>query len=172
MSRQWFVGITKQGQETLAKRELENQEFGTYLPMCISEWARRPRIRPFLATYIFIQLDPVNERWRSVWSTRGMSSRPILLSGDHPQPIYDWVIDGIKEREVDGLVRLPPKAQCKFHKGDRVAIRGNPIDALFEEVVDYRRAVVFLSLLGRANRLIVPLSKLTTAPIVGVAAVA
>ncbi len=170
MSRQWFVGVTRQGQETLARRELENQKFGTYLPMCISEWARKPRVRPFLPSYIFIALDPVCDRWRSVFSTFGM--RTVLCSGDHPQAASDWIIQGIKEREVDGLVRLPPKVQCRFNKGDRVMIRGNPVDALFDEVVDHRRAIVFLSLLGRANRLIVPLSQLRSSPLTGAVAVA
>ena len=170
MSRQWYVGISKQGQETLAKRELENQGFGVYLPLCIKEWARKPRIAPFLPSYLFIHLDPVCERWRSVFSTFGM--RTVLCSGDHPQPIPEWIVDGIKEREVDGLVRLPPKIACKFTKGDRIAVKGSPVDALFDEVVDHRRAAVFLSLLGRTNRLIVPLSKLSSAPLAGAAAVA
>ena len=170
MARQWYVGQTKPGQETLAKRELENQTFGTYLPMCIAEWARKPRIRPFLLSYIFIYLDPDNERWRSVFSTFGMSSRPILLSGDHPAVVPDWIIDGIKEREIDGLVRLPPQVACKYKKGDRLSLRGNPVEALFEEALDHKRAVVFLSLLGRTNRLIVPMSKLSTAPLMARAA--
>ncbi len=168
MSRQWFVGVTRQGQETLAKRELGNQNFETYLPMCIAEWARKPKVRPFLPSYIFIALDPVCDRWRSVFSTFGM--RTVLCSGDKPQAAGDWIIESIKEREVDGLVRLPPKVQCRFNKGDRITIRGNPVEALFEEVVDHRRAVVFLSLLGRANRLVVPLSQVRGAPFTAVVA--
>jgi transcription antitermination factor NusG len=168
MARQWFVGVTKQGRETLAKRELENQKFNTYLPMCISEWTRKPKVKPFLPSYIFIALDPICDRWRAVFSTFGM--RTVLCSGDHPQPAPQWIIDGIKEREIDGLVRLPPKVACKFKKGDRITIKGNPVEALFEEVLDHRRAIVFLSLLGRPNRLIVPLSKLATATLPGAVA--
>lgn len=160
MPKQYFCGVSKQGQETLAKRELENQKFEVYLPVCITEWAKKPRVRPFLPSYLFIRLDPVNDRWRAVFSTFGM--RTVLCSGDHPQSVPDWIINDIKEREVDGLVRLPPKVQCKFHKGDRVMVKGSPVDALFDEVVDHRRAAVFLSLLGRSNRLVLPLSKLAT----------
>ncbi len=170
MSRQWFVGVTKQGQETLARRELGNQGFETYLPLYVSEWAKKPKIKPFLPSYIFIALDPVCDRWRAVFSTFGM--RTVLCSGDRPQAAADWIITEIKEREIDGLVRLPPKVQCRFNKGDRVMIRGNPVDALFDEVVDHRRAIVFLSLLGRANRLIVPLSQLRSSPLAGTVAVA
>src|SRR3974390_840905 len=106
MVRKWFIGVTRQGQETLARRELENQGFGTYLPMCVVEWHRKPRIKPFLPSYIFIGLDPVCDRWRAVFSTYGM--RTVLCSGDHPQVAPDWIIQGIKDREIDGLVRLPP----------------------------------------------------------------
>lgn len=166
----WFVGKTKQGRETYARLNLERQHFVTYLPMYVSEWARLPRIRPFLPSYIFLWLDPNNQPWRAVLSTFGMSS--VLTSGDHPAPIAEWIVTGIKEREVDGLVRLPPRAICKFKKGDRIMIKGNPIEALFDEVLDHRRALVFLNLLGRTNRLIVPLSKLTTAPLMAGSAVA
>ena len=169
MSKQWYIGVTKQGQETLARRELGNQGFITYLPMCIAEWARKPKIRPFLPSYIFIALDPVSDRWRAVFSTFGM--RTVLCSGDRPQVAGDWIIDGIKEREIDGLVRLPPKVQCKFQKGDRVNVRGSSmVDVLFEEALDHKRAVVFLSLLGRTNRLVVPLAKIAASPLAGVAA--
>ena len=67
------------------------------------------------------------------------------------------------------MVQLPAKVHCKFQKGDRIAVRGSLVDALFEEALDHKRAVVFLSLLGRTNRLIVPLSKLTVPPVGAVA---
>ncbi len=167
MPRQWFVGVTHQAKEVLAKRELQNQGFETYLPMCLIEWARKPKIKPFLPSYIFIGLNPDCDRWRSVFSTYGM--RTVLCSGDKPQAAPDWIVNQIKEREVDGLVRLPPKAQCKFKSGDVVKLRGSPVDAIFDEVVDHRRAAVFLSLLGRANRLIVPLTKIVSSPVAAVA---
>jgi transcription antitermination factor NusG len=170
MARQWFIGVTKQSRETFAKLHLEKQNFNTYLPMCISEWAKKPKIKPFLPSYIFISLDPICDRWRAVFSTFGM--RSVLCSGEHPQPAPQWIIDGIKEREVDGLVRLPPKVACKFKKGDHIAIKGSPIDCLFEEVVDYRRAKVFYSLLGRPHHLILPLSRLSAASLPGAVAVA
>ena len=168
MPKQYFVGLTKQGQERLAKRELEKQLFETYLPMCFSEWAKQPRIKPFLVGYIFVRLDPLSERWRAVFSTYGM--RSVICSGEHPQPVGDWIIEEIKSREVDGLVRLPPRVLCKFQPGDPVKVKGSPIDAVFDEVVDHRRAAVFLSLLGSTKiRSFIPLNRLMPSSISAVA---
>ena len=162
MGSSWYCGVTKNGQERIAKRELENQQFETYLPLLIPEWSSKPKIRPFLPGYIFINIDPDNQRWRSIFATFGM--RTILCSGEHPQAIPFYIIEGIKEREVDGLVRLPPKLQCKYQRGDNIKIKGSPLDAIFDEVLDARRAAVFLSLLGRSQRQIVNLNRLALSP--------
>src|SRR5271170_5602986 len=108
MARQWAVGVTRHRKESLAKRELENQKFETYLPMCIADWAPIPKIKPFLIGYIFIGLDPNNERWRSIYSTFGM--RSVLCCGEHPRRVSEDLINEIKEREgVDGWIHLPPR---------------------------------------------------------------
>jgi transcriptional antiterminator RfaH len=168
MSRQWFIGVTRQGQERLAGRELHHQAFETYLPMCIHDWAKKPRIRPFLIGYIFIRLDPDCERWRAIFSTYGM--RTMLFSGDKPSAVPDWIVEEIRAREVDGLVRLPPPLQSKFKNGDAVRVKGSPLDAVFETVVDHRRAAVFLSLLGQTKRHVVDFNRLTAVPPVGAVA--
>jgi transcription antitermination factor NusG len=169
MPKQWFCATSHQGQEKLAKRELENQQFETYVPMCISEWARKPRIKAFLPGYVFVRIDLEDRstRWRCVFSTYGV--RSVICSGDRPQPVYDYIIDEIKAREQGGLVQLPPRVRCKFQHGETVRVKGNPIDAIFDEVLDHRRAAIFLSLLGRPNRVIVPLTKIAAAPAAAVA---
>ena len=43
MSYGWFCGITQSGRERLAKLNLANQGFDTYMPMCIEEWGTKPR---------------------------------------------------------------------------------------------------------------------------------
>lgn len=162
MTTQWVCATSHQSREKWAKRELENQNFEVYLPMCVADWAREPRIRPFLPGYLFVHVDfdDRNNRWRAVYSTLGVKS--VISSGDRPQPIADWIIEEIKSREIDGLVRLPPKAQCRYNKGDRVFLRGSPMEAVFDEAKDHKRATIFISLLGKQHRPIVPLSRLTT----------
>lgn len=162
MNDPWYVVISKQGQETLAKRELRNQSFEVYLPLCIADWAKKPRIRPLLPSYLFVRMSQENARWRSMLSTYGV--RTMIYSGDRPQAVSAWIVDEIQTREVDGLVRLPPRIQTKHKHGDSVAIKGSPMQAVFDEVVDHRRAAVFLSLLGQTKRKIIDLSRLTSLP--------
>jgi transcriptional antiterminator RfaH len=149
MAKQWFVGVTKQGGERLARRELLNQNFEVYLPLYIKEWTAKPLITPFLPGYIFIRMDPVEQRWQAALSTFGM--RTVIYANDRPLPVPDAILEGIRAREVDGIIRLPPKLESKFKKGDAVRARGSPLDLVFGEMIDSKRAAVFLSLLGRSN---------------------
>lgn len=161
MSEQWYVICTHQSKETWAKENLENQEFATYLPMCWSAWSNKPRIRPLLPGYIFARADmAVTEKARKLWSTRGVST--VLCSGQHPSPVPDYMIEEIKGREVDGLVQLKPKMRSPFARGDVVRLKGSPLDAVFEEPIDNHRASVFISLLNRTQRLVVPLARLAS----------
>jgi transcription antitermination factor NusG len=170
MSLQWYVACAHQGQERLAKQQLEAQQFEVYLPMCISA---RGLIRPFLAPYIFVKvdLDDRSVRWRALYSTRGVRKVLQSPSGDRPQVVPAWVVEEIMGREVGGLVKLPPQLYSRFGKGDRVRVVNgghrlavaSALDAVFETMVDRTRAKVFVSLLGRQNGLVVPLSKLTAA---------
>jgi hypothetical protein len=89
----------------------------------------------------------------------------VISSGERPMPMGDWIIDEIRSREVDGRVKLPPRVLCRFAKGEGVVLKGNTIDAIFDEPVDHRRAAVFINLLGRPHRLIVPLGKLSASAV-------
>lgn len=167
MALQWYVGITQSMQWKKAEQELKNQGFEVYQPMCISGVGRRSRVRPFLAPYIFIRIDPEDpeRRWRAVHATRGMSDRGLLPSSAKPEPVASWIIEQIKLREVNDLVVLKPREKCRYAKGDTVRLKGSPLDAVFSEAVDDRRAVIFVSLLGRPHRTIVPMARLTASTV-------
>jgi transcriptional antiterminator RfaH len=168
MSKQWFIGIYQPGRWVLAKRELEKQEFETYMPIYVSEWKRIPKVSPFLPGYIFIRMDSDHQRWRSILSTFGM--RSILCTDSRPHPVADWIIDDIRSREVNELVQLPPPLRCKFKKGDKVQMKNSPLQMVFDEPIDARRAAAFISILGRQDiRTVVPLNKLFPATYAGVA---
>ena len=159
MAQQWFVGLYQPGRGALARRELSQQGFSTYMPMYVAEWKRVPKVQPFLPGYIFIHMDSEAQRWRSILSTYGM--RTMLCSDNRPSPIPDWVIDEIRSREVNELVQLPPPMKCKFQKGDKVSMKGSPLQMIFDEPVDSKRAAVFYSILGRNDlRAMVPMNRL------------
>ena len=80
-----------------------------------------------------------------------------------PNPIPDWIIKELREREVGGYMKLKPKDICKFKEGESVRLRGSPLDAVFSEPVDDRRAAIFVSLLGKSFRQVVLMAKLSSA---------
>jgi transcriptional antiterminator RfaH len=149
MAKQWFVGVTKRGKERFASRELLNQHFEVYLPLYIRERVATPLIVPFLPGYIFIRMDTVEQRWQAALSTFGM--RTVIYANDRPLAVPDIILQELRAREVDGIIRLPPKLESKFKKGDVVRARGSPLDMVFAEMKDAKRSVVFLSLLGRTD---------------------
>ena len=176
MALRYFVGTHHAGQAKIARECLEAQEFEVYLPMYVAEYRRRePAIKPYLPPYFFVRMDTDDPsiRWRSVYSTRGV--RSVISAGDKPMPIPDWVIAELLDREVDGLIKLPPrnvsaeewyKVHSKFKNGDQIAVRSSPLEAVFNEPLDRRRAEIFINLFNRQHKIVVDLSKLAIPPAV------
>ena len=85
MRASWFVVQTQPRAEAKAKRHLINQGFTTYLPVYRRRvrHARRSEIalRPLFPGYLFVRLDPEQQRWRSINGTVGV--RQILTDGDY-----------------------------------------------------------------------------------------
>ncbi len=158
----WYVGIAQPSREKIALRELGNQGFETYMPLCLIQRRNTIRTAPLLGRYLFIRIDTgdKNTRWRAVYNTRGIGA--VISSGDKPQAVSDWIIAEIKSREVDGFVKLKPKDVCKFKEGESVRLRGSPLDAVFCEPVDDRRAAIFVSLLGKSFRQVVSMARLSS----------
>ena len=101
MGASWFVVQTQPRAEAKAKRHLINQGFTTYLPVYRRRvrHARRSEIalRPLFPGYLFVRLDPEQQRWRSINGTAGV--RQILTDGNSPRYVPDRIIDEIIARE-------------------------------------------------------------------------
>ena len=112
--------------------------------------------RPLFPRYMFVELDLSLERWRSIYSTFGVSQ--LITTGEDPVPVPAGVVDEIRAREgSDGFVELglPPG----IGPGSRVRL----IDGIFAEakgvldrIADQYRVSVLLQLLGREVRVFVP----------------
>jgi transcriptional antiterminator RfaH len=103
-----------------------------------------------------VSLDLSVDRWRSIFSTFGVSD--LLMAGDSPAAVPEGVIEQIRSRETDkGFVELGlPRG---VGPGSPVRL----IDGLFtdasgvlERVADHCRVSVLLKLLGREVRVSVP----------------
>jgi transcriptional antiterminator RfaH len=166
MRASWFVVQTQPNAESKAKRHLLNQGFTVYLPLYRRRvrHARRNEIvlRPLFPSYLFVQLDSEQQRWRSINGTIGV--RRILSDGDAPRYVPDKIIDEIVARQDEtGAVKLSPPI---FAPGQAVRLLDGPfadVSGLFEEVRDQNRVVLLLSLLGRKVRVMAPRAEVTAA---------
>lgn len=168
----WYLVVAHFGRERLAAYHLKRQGYEVYLPMrapltsARSKTGALPEPRPFFPRYLFVQVDLTQPGWRSIYSTIGVHS--VLTSGvgenARPRPVGEGLVKALKAREVDGLIVLPPKSDCPHEKGDMVRVRigrrFGGIEAVFEERVDAKRAIILISLLGRDSRQEVPLASL------------
>lgn len=145
----WAVASTENQRETIAAFFLAQAHFETYLPRIRVKRGRMSRVVPLFPMYIFIH---VTSQWHVIESTIGITG--LVKVGGAPARLRDEVVDQIRAREHDGLIRLPP-APKRFKQGDRVAIargsfRGHL--ALFDGQSARDRVFVLLQLLGRQTR--------------------
>lgn len=155
----WIVVITKVGQETRAKRELQGQGFEVYLPMKLSQNKRREMVAaPFFPRYLFAKVTLQVERWKSIYTTLGVSS--VLGNAGLPIGLKDEVVDRIKAAEDGGFIRLGLSEAGKYVRGQRVAVGAEGLEAVFEERVDAKRVAILVSMFRRDSRVVVDLNKL------------
>lgn len=169
----WVVVVSKPGQERRAKRELEQQrvEFGegfdVYLPMKLAANRKKELVTaPFLPRYLFARIDLRLQSWKRIWSTYGVHGL-LGSSMERPYGVADWVVERLQAQEDAGFIRMGLKeeraAALGFRKDEAVRLAGSPIEGLFVELVDDKRATILVSLLGRDSRLTVDIAKLRTA---------
>jgi transcriptional antiterminator RfaH len=166
MCASWFVVQTQPRAEAKARRHLINQGFTAYLPVYRRRvrHARRNKIamRPLFPGYLFVRLDPEQQRWHSINGTIGV--RQILTNGVTPRYVPDRIIDEIVSREDEsGAVKLVPQV---FKPGQTVRLTDGAfadVSGLFEQTRDEHRVILLLSLLGRKVRVEVPATEVTAA---------
>ncbi len=78
----------------------------------------------------------------------------LVMDGVAPAAVPDAIVVGLKSRETDGLIELPPRPPL-FKRGDAVRIREGPFArhlAIFEGMKPHERVEVLLAFLGSSQR--------------------
>ena len=99
--------------------------------------------------YSFISIEL---QWHRASRTPGVAK--LIMDGEHPGRVPDGVIEGLRAREHDGLIVLPPPPRLRH--GDRVRIIAGPLLgrlAIFEGMKPRQRVEVLLGILGADRRL-------------------
>ncbi|MGE5773241.1 MAG: transcription termination/antitermination protein NusG [Hyphomicrobiales bacterium] len=154
----WYVVQTQANAENKAIAHLGRQGFATYLPRYLKRRRHARRIdivaAPLFPRYLFVEIDMGVQRWRSIYSTVGVSR--LVSNGDFPAPVPDEVISSLKRREsTSGFVQLDHRP--KFKAGDKVRIlEGAFYDCLgiYDGMSDRERVEILLDLLGRKVRVL------------------
>ena len=84
----WFVAHTHPHAEGKATTHLNRQGFGIYFPRYLKRRRHARRIEtvaaPLFPRYLFVAIDLNIQRWRSIYSTVGVSR--LVCNGDDPTP--------------------------------------------------------------------------------------
>jgi transcriptional antiterminator RfaH len=154
----WYVVQTQANSENKAVAHLARQGFATYLPRYLKRRRHARRVEvvaaPLFPRYLFVEIDMTVQRWRSIFSTVGVSR--LVCNGERPAPVPDDLIGSLRSREdVSGLIRLLHRPN--FRPGDKVRVlEGAFYDCLgiYDGMSDRERVGILLDLLGRKVRVL------------------
>ncbi|MCJ8330914.1 MAG: hypothetical protein HRT89_02630 [Lentisphaeria bacterium] len=144
----WYCLYTKTGQESIAKKNLENQGFQSYLPMRIKKIKKNRRMVekrvPLFPSYIFASVP--DEELTKCRSTRGVN---YLVSSDQGAlTVSAGILNEIEDHCPKGVLAEIDE----FVPGDSVEIIDGPFqgtEALFNtRLTDSNRAIVLLQILS------------------------
>lgn len=162
----WYVVQSQPNAELKAVAHLDRQGFATYLPRYLKRRRHARRVEhvpaPLFPRYLFVRMNVATQRWRTIFSTVGVSR--IVCNGELPTPIPDRVIENLRAREHDGLINLDLRPL--FRVGDQVRLLDGAFAdclGLYEGMKDGDRVALLLDLLGRRVRVIVDTNSVVAA---------
>ena len=142
--KNWYLIKTKPRQESVAIKNLENQEYSTYCPIVTIN----NKSIVLFPGYIFIHLDKKRENWSPIRSTKGVLN--FVRFGLNFAQVPDTVIEFLKTNQLinkEKLINLN-----KFKSGEKVQI----IDGVFKNCVaifksskSEERVILLMNLLGQ-----------------------
>ena len=154
----WYVAHTHPHAEAKATAHLSRQGFDIYFPRYIKRRRHARRIEtvpaPLFPRYLFVAIDLNAQRWRSIFSTVGVSR--LVCNGEDPSPVPVGIVEALKNREdANGFIKLDSRP--RFHVGDKIRVLDGAFSSclgLFEGMAERERIAILLDLLGRKVRVI------------------
>jgi len=155
---QWYVVHTQPHAEAKAAAHLTRQGYTIYLPRYLKQRRHARRVdtvaAPLFPRYMFVAIDRLTQRWRSIQSTVGVSH--LVCNGERPATIAAGVIDELQSRHDErGLIYLDTRP--RFARGDKIRVVEGAFDAclgIFQGMADHERVAILIDLLGRKVRVV------------------
>jgi transcriptional antiterminator RfaH len=155
MSKEWFILQFKANSHHIAVKNLHQQKFETFLPLCDTTIRRNSRFiqrsKPLFPGYMFIAFYRAETHWHKINNTYGVSR--LVTFNSNLSSVPTIFIDNLIMRcDVSGKL-LPIK---KLKKGDRVNILEGPFADFIATVETYeteQRIWILMELLGRKTKI-------------------
>ena len=156
MERRWFAANTRPRAERVALLNLARQGYRTVLPQQVRT-VRHARkfhtvLEPLFPGYVFIELDPSRDRWRSVNGTRGIVA--LVTAGGDPVPVPEGAVAALQAMTDDGGVL---RASASLQPGDAVILLSGPFAnqlGTLERLSGKGRVQVLLDMMGTTVRIV------------------
>ena len=149
----WFLVYTKPNQESIAKVNLENQDFKTLMPIVhfVKEDDSKYQSREILfPRYLFVKIDIRSQDWTTIKSTRGVSH--IVRFGNILAEVPHDLIDKLYDLTDDEGNLYQAIEDLPIQKGDEVFLK----DGLFKDkkaiFIDYKgnnRAKILIDVINK-----------------------
>ena len=154
----WYVVHTHVHSEAKAASHLVRQGYSIYLPRYLRRRRHARRIEtvasPLFPRYLFIAIDRMTQRWRSIQSTIGVTH--LVCNGEEPATVPGRIVAELRGREDErGFIQLDQRP--RFARGDKVRVVDGVFDAcfgLFDGMADRERVAILIELLGRKVRVV------------------
>ncbi|WP_227875837.1 transcription/translation regulatory transformer protein RfaH [Kushneria konosiri] len=162
----WYAVQCKSGESFRAAEHLEYQGYTVFHPVIQREKRQRGKagqvIEPLFPWYLFIRMNPLQDNWVPVRSTRGVIR--LLAFGREPVPVPDALIMTLRQ-QVNDPSEVEPERH--FSEGERIEITDGPfraLEGLFVQGKEDERVVVLLNILQQEHRITLQAAQIQGAP--------
>jgi transcriptional antiterminator RfaH len=163
----WVAASTHPHKESTAISNLLRQGFEAYCPLIRRRWRHARKVqevlRPLFPGYVFVAVNPAQQRWRPILSTVGI--RTLVRFGDSLGLLPSRFVESLRSHEIEGAVSLY-RRPSSYAPGDRVRLCDGPFEGLIATVLaveDHARLQILMHLLNRGVRVKVPTNSVAPA---------
>ena len=155
----WYLVQCKPNAAQIAFRNLENQGFGTFLPL--QKITKRKgkifqqQICPLFPGYIFVQLAPDQGPWRQVNNTRGVTH--LVRLGAEPSVVPNEIVEALIARcDKQSILRQTIEIQSsQLQAGNQAQIKHGPFSgfiATISETEPNNRINILIEIMGQTTK--------------------
>ena len=155
----WYLVQCKPNATQIAVRNLENQSFGTFLPL--QEITKRrgkifqQQIRPLFPGYLFVQIDPDQGSWRQVNSTRGVTR--LVRLGAEPSVVPNEIVKALLAQcDEQSILRQTSETQSiQLHPGNQAQVTQGPFSGFIATISDIEpnsRIYILIEIMGQTTK--------------------